>query len=173
MDSHLRAGLGLTGLCRSHFVLPATDWLLGSPPRPRGSPFVPADLPTSEGAFPGVGLFLTFSSPPGGQVLSGFLSSCFSLLLSFILPGYMGILLVFLGVRGPLLMFSRCSVRIVPFVDVFLMCLLGEMNSHPLTPPPSWKVCYIPGIVHDTWEPTAIQTDNDARPCGPCIVSRV
>ena len=68
VDSHLRAGLGLTGLCRSHFVLPATDWLLGSPPRPRGSPFVPADLPTSEGTSQGVETFP--SSLLGVQVLS-------------------------------------------------------------------------------------------------------
>ena len=47
----------------------------------------------------------------------------------FILPGYMGIFLVLLGVRGPLLVFSRCSVRIVPFVDVVSMHLWGEMNS--------------------------------------------
>ena len=67
--------------------------------------------------------------PTGAQVPSHFLSSSFSLLLSFVLPGYVGIFLVLLGVQGPLLVFSRCSVRIVPFVDVFLTHLRGEMNS--------------------------------------------
>ena len=71
---------------------------------------------------------LTFSSLPGAQVPSCFLSSSFPLLLSSVLPGHMRIFLVLLGVQGPLLVFSRCSVRIVPFVAVFLMHLWGEMN---------------------------------------------
>ena len=71
---------------------------------------------------------LSFSFPPGVQVPSHFLSSSFSI-FSFILPGYTGIFLVLLGVRGLLLMFNRCSVRVVPFVDVFLMHLWGEVNS--------------------------------------------
>ena len=72
---------------------------------------------------------LSFSYPhPWEPVLSCFLFSSFSL-LSFILPSYTGIFHVILGVRGPLLVFSWCAVRIIPFVDVFLMHLWGEMNS--------------------------------------------
>ena len=65
---------------------------------------------------------LTLSSLPGIQVPSCLLSSSFSL-LSFILPGYMGIPFVLLDVRGPLPVFSRWSERIAPFVDVFFMHL--------------------------------------------------
>ena len=71
---------------------------------------------------------LCFSSPPGVLRPSHFLSSFFSL-LSFALPSYMGILLVLSGVQGLLLMFSWCSVRIVPSVDVFFMHLWRETNS--------------------------------------------
>ena len=120
---------GTDHLCRSHSVLPSTDQLLGSPPSPQSSPSVPADLPAREGASSGVGIFSHLSSLPGTQVPSCFLSSSFSLFLSSIPPGYMGIFLGLFGVTGPLLVFSRCSVRIVPFVDVFLMCLWGEINS--------------------------------------------
>ena len=48
-DAH---GCGMHCLCGSHSVLPATDRLLHSPPGLRSSTSVPADLPTSEGAFP-------------------------------------------------------------------------------------------------------------------------
>ena len=54
---------------------------------------------------------LTFSSLPRVQVLSCFLSSSLSLLSD--LCGYKGIFGVFLGVWGPLLAFSRWSVRTV------------------------------------------------------------
>ena len=47
-------------------------------------------------------------------------SSFLFFLLSFILPSCEGIFLVLLGVQSLPLMFSRCSVRIVPLVDVFL-----------------------------------------------------
>ena len=70
----------------------------------------------------------TLSSLPGVQVPPCFPASSFPL-LSFLLPGYVGIFLVLLGVRDPLLVFSRCCVRMVPFVHVFLMRLWGEMNS--------------------------------------------
>ena len=56
---------------------------------------------------------LTFSSLPRVQVLSCFLSSSFSLLLSFVLSGYKGVSLILLGVWGPLLVFSGWSMRTV------------------------------------------------------------
>ena len=123
-------GYGSDSLCRCHSVLPATDWLLHSPLSPQISPSVTADLSVCEGASLVQERLLSFSSPPPPpSVPSRFLSSSFSLLFSFILPGYTGILLFLLGVLGLLLVFSMCSVRIVPFVDVFLMCLWGEVNS--------------------------------------------
>ena len=55
----------------------------------------------------------------GVLVLSYFL---FSLFFSSFLSSYLvalGIFLDLLDAQSPLLVFSRCSVRIVPFVDVF------------------------------------------------------
>ena len=49
----------------------------------------------------------------------------------FVLCGYIEIFLVLLGIWGPLLVLSRWSVRIIPFVDVFLVHLCGEMLSYP------------------------------------------
>ena len=49
--------------------------------------------------------------------------------LSFILSGCEGFFLILWGVWSLLLMFSRCSVRVFPFVDVFLMYLYGELNT--------------------------------------------
>ena len=54
-------------------------------------------------------------------------------------------------------------------------CLLGAfmwrdaLLSSRRTPSPPWTVCYMQGIVHDTWDPTVIQADNDAHPCGPWV----
>ena len=104
-----------------------TDLLLCSPLSPWSSPSVPAD-PGSERASPDAEISPLLQLPIGVQVPSRFYSSSFSL-ISFILPGYSGIFLVISGVQGPLLVFSWCSVRIIPFVDVFLMHLWGEMNS--------------------------------------------
>ena len=137
--------LGCTGCSmdhahRSHSVLPSTDQLLHSPLSPWNSFWVPADFPNWEvrGFLCVQELLLTFGSPPGVLVPSHFL---FSFFLSFILPGCVGIFLVLLDVWGLLLVFSKSSVRIVPFVDVFLMYLWGEANSTSsysaiLTPPP-------------------------------------
>ena len=73
---------------------------------------------------------LSFSSPnPGAQILCHSLSSFFSLLLLWVPSVYAGIFPVLPSAQGPRLMFSWSSVRIVPFVDVFLMRLWGEMNS--------------------------------------------
>ena len=45
----------------------------------------------------------------------------------------------FWDVWGLLPAFSRCSVGVVPHVDVFLMYLWGGRWSPRLTPPPSWR----------------------------------
>ena len=50
-----------------------------------------------------------------------------------------GEFLAFWEVWGLLPAFSRCSVGVVPHVDVFLMYLWGGRWSPYLTPPPSWR----------------------------------
>ena len=132
-DTRLRLdmqGCGTDHLCRSHSVLPATDGLLHSPLIAPETPLLSQLISLPVRGLPQVWEpLVSFSSPLGVQVLSCFLSSSFSLLLSFILPGYVEIFLVLSGVQGPLLVYCSCSVRLVPFVDVFLMHLWGEMNS--------------------------------------------
>ena len=49
---------------------------------------------------------------------------------------------IFWEVWGLLPAFSRCSVGVVPHVDVFLMYLWGGRWSPHLTPPPSWRSLY-------------------------------
>ena len=46
---------------------------------------------------------------------------------------------IFWEVWGLLPAFSRCSVGVVPHVDVFLMYLWGGRWPPRLTPPPSWR----------------------------------
>ena len=50
-----------------------------------------------------------------------------------------GDFLAFWEVWGLLPAFSRCSVGVVPHVDVFLIHLWGGRWSLHLTPPPSWR----------------------------------
>lgn len=57
----------------------------------------------------------------------------------FHLPDCKGIFLVLLFVWSLPQMFSRCSVRTVPFIDVFWMCLWGERNSASSIPS-SWHL---------------------------------
>ena len=56
----------------------------------------------------------------------------------FCLTQVCGDFLAFWGVWGLLPVFSRCSVGVVPHVDVFLMYLLEGRSSPCLTPLPSW-----------------------------------
>ena len=98
---------------------------------------VPAVFSTVRKFFWVWGLPLTFSFPPG--LLVPVLIPLF-LFSSYILPSCDRIFLVLLGVWSLLLMISRCSMRNVPFVDVFSMYLWGVMNSTSsystiLTPP--------------------------------------
>lgn len=112
----------------SYSVLSATDMLLHYPLSPWSSPPVLADLSTSEGAFPSVGPSLLLFLHP--MDVCTILFSLF-FYVSFILPGCQGIFLVLLGPQGILLVLSRCSVITVPFADVFLKYLWGEVSSHP------------------------------------------
>lgn len=71
--------------------------------------------------------FLYFQLPARScWSLSSFL---FSFFLSFVLPGFDGIFLVFIDVLSFLLIFSMCSARTVPCADVFLMQLWGQKCS--------------------------------------------
>ena len=130
-------GCGTGHVHSSYSVLPSTDHLLRSPPIPWRSLSVPADFPPVRG-FSECGDLPSPSAPHQG---------CWSLpdssFLSFILPSGEGTFLVLLGVRSLPLMFSRCSVRTVPFVDVLLTYLWGETNSASsystiLTSPPRY-----------------------------------
>ena len=123
----------------SYFALPSTDYLLHSPLIPWRSLSVPADFPTVRGFFWVWKTLLTFSFPLGLLILFD------SPFLSFVLPYCEGSFLVFLGVQSLPLMFSRCSVRTVSFVDVFLMHLWREINSMSsyssiLTFPPTFSM---------------------------------
>ena len=122
-------GCGMDPQWRSYTVLPATDRLLQCPLSPQIFHSVPADLPASEGAFLSVGTSPLLQVPPKRCRSHPVFSFLLFFFPFFILPGCLGIFLVLLGVQGPLLVFSRCSVRIVPFVDVVLMYLWGEVNS--------------------------------------------
>ena len=83
--------------------------------------------------------FLLHSSLPLVQVLSLFFCLCFSI---FFCPTQVhGDFLSFWEVWGLLPAFSRCSVGVVPHVDVFLMCLWGGRCSPRLTLLPSWSSC--------------------------------
>ena len=130
---------GVDHLCSSYLVLPSADCLLYSPLIPQKSFSVAANFPTVREFFWVRGPPLTFSFPPG--LLVPFLIPLFFFSSFFPPTGYEGIFLVLLGIRSLPLMFSRCSMTIVPFVDVFLMYLWGETNSVSfysaiLTPPP-------------------------------------
>ena len=70
--------------------------------------------------------FLFFSSLPGVQVLSCFLF--FFFFFPFILPSYLEIFLVHSRVWGLQPVFIRCSLRVVPFVDVFLIYLWVKVS---------------------------------------------
>ena len=116
-------------LCRSHSVLSATDWPFHPPPKASDAPLLLQLISPLVRGLPQMWEPLhCFSSTPGAQILPCFLFSSFSL-LSFIPPGYAGIFLVLSSAQGLLLVFSWCSVRVVPSANVFLMHLWREMNS--------------------------------------------
>ena len=126
-------------LCRSHSVLPATDQFLSSLWAPE-APFLSQLISPLLTKLPQESL--SSPSPPSqgrrSCPTSTFLFFLFSLSSC---PVTLGPFLVLLGVQVLLLAFSRCSVRTVPFVEVFLMYLWVEVNSMSsystiFTPPP-------------------------------------
>ena len=124
-------GCGMDRLCRSRSVLSVTDWPFHPPLTTSDTPLLSQLISPSMRGLPWMREpLLCFSSLREVQSWSNFLSSSFPL-LSFVLPSYVGIFLVLSGVHGLLLVFSWCSVRIVPSVDVFLMHLWREMSYTP------------------------------------------
>ena len=94
-------GCGMNRLCRCHSVLPV----------PKARPLSPLISLLVRGLPQMQEPLLTFSSSPGVHVPSNFLSS-FSFLYTLVLPSSVGIFLVLLGVRGPLLVFNGCPVEL-------------------------------------------------------------
>ena len=77
------------------------------------------------------------SFPCQGCCPFSFLFFCFFFLSSY--PVVWGFLIAFLGVRGLLLVFSRCSVRTVAFVEVFFFfffrgVFIDISSSHHISP---------------------------------------
>ena len=116
-----------------HFALRTPVAVLSSV-APKLSPHPPS-LPVK--GLPSVWkLFLLHSSLPLVQVPSLFFCLC---CFFFFCPTQVcGEFLAFWEVWGLLPAFSRCSVRVVPHVDVLLMYLWGGRWSPRLTLPPSW-----------------------------------
>ena len=113
-----------SNLCRFHSVLPPQTGCCAL----LQALAVLADLPTSKRAFLDAETSSFLQLPPGAQVPIHFPSFSFSL-LSFILSSYVGIFLVPFGIWSPLQVFSKCSVRTVSFVNVFLIHLWRKVNS--------------------------------------------
>ena len=119
--THL-SGWGMRAICVGLTLscLPQTECgaLHQQPPK---LPFCPNWSPS----WWGEPLFSFSSPPPGMQVLYFFLCSYFYLFLSFILPWYVGVFLVFLGACYPLHVFQmNCSICICN-LDAFG----GEIDS--------------------------------------------
>ena len=119
-------------LCKSRSILPATDWplhflliALKAPPI-----FITAYFTVGEGALP---RFSNRSFPSALHPSSGEDSTPFPFFFSFPCSHLSYLVtwehfLILRGVQGPLLAFSRGSVRISPPVHVFLICLWGAVN---------------------------------------------
>ena len=121
-------------LCVGVSTLPSTPLLLHYPLRLRSSP----SSPTVRGLASVWKLFLLHSSLPEVQIPSQFL--CLLFFSFFFCPTLVsGAFLAFMEVWGLLPAFNRCSVEILPHIDVFLMYLWRGRQSPGLTPPPSWR----------------------------------
>ena len=127
--------VGNNPLCGNLSALPCTPLLLCSPPWLQSFPSIhPPSLPVK--GLPSVWkLFLLHSSLPEVQVPSLFFCLCF-----FFCPTQVrGEFLAFWEVWGPMPAFSRCSVGVVPHVDVWLMYLWGGKWFPHLTTLPSLR----------------------------------
>ena len=131
--------VGTDPLCGNLSALPSAPLLLRSPPWFRSFPLAHPLFPPVKGLPSVWKLFLLHSSLPDLQVPSLFFVSVFPF---FFCPTQEHReFLAFWEVWGLLPAFSRCSVGVVPHVDVFLTYLWGGRWSPRLTPPPSWRSC--------------------------------
>ena len=121
-------------VCASFSIMPATNWLLHSPPRLWHSPSILTDPPDSEGTLRVWDLFYFIEIEgtlrgmllpwEGAQVLFQFFPSFF-----FCPTRLCGDYIALSEVWGLLSPFSRYSVRIVTHVNVFLIYLSEEVAS--------------------------------------------
>ena len=126
-------------LCRNLSALPSAPIAAFSSMAPKLPPCYhpPSPFPPVKGLPRVWKLFLLHSFLPEVQVPSVFFGSVFSF---FFCPTQVrGEFLAFWEVWSLLPAFSRCSVGVVPRVDVFLMYLWGGRWSPRLTPLPSWR----------------------------------
>ena len=115
-------------LCGNLSALPSAPLLLCSPPWLESFPPAHPPSPPVKGLPSVWKLFLLHSSLLEVQVPSLFFCLCF-----FFFPTQVhGDFLAFWEVSGLLPAFSRCSVGVVPHVDVFLMYLWEEGDLHVL-----------------------------------------
>ena len=129
--------VGTNPLCGNLSTLPSAPLLLCSPPWLRNFPTATPHLHQWRG-FLVCGNIFSFTAPS---------LRCRSRPYSFVSVFYFffcptqvrGEFLAFGEVWGLLPAFSRCSLGVVPHVDVFLMYLWGVRWSPRLNPPPSWR----------------------------------
>ena len=123
--------------CRNLSALPSAPLLLRSPPWLRNFTLTTPCLHQWRG-FLVCGNFPSFTAP--SQRCRSCPYSFVSVFSFFFGPTQVcGEFLAFWEVWGLLPVFSRCSVGVVPHVDVFLVYLWGGRWSPRLTPPPSWR----------------------------------
>ena len=88
-------------------------------------------------------------------LFQSFYLDSFVSLFCFIFPFFLPFYLSFLEVWGLLPAFNRCSIGIIPHVEVFFMYLLYGRQSPHLTPPPFWSLATLQDIFwswRSNWE---------------------
>ena len=129
-------------LCRCHSVQSATDWLFHPSPTASDAPPLFQLISLLLRGLPGCGKLSSSSTPLRGTQVPSVLSSSFSLILPLIIPGHVGIFPILSSVQGLQLVFSQCTMIVVPSVGVFLMHLQREINS---------MFCYSSTILKSLW----------------------
>ena len=129
--------VGTDPLCGNLSTLPSAPLLLHSPMWLQSFPPPNPCLHQWRG-FLVCGNFSSFTAPSQRCRFCPY--SFVSVFSFFFCPTHVrGEFLAFWEVWGLLPGFSRCSVGVVPHVDVFLMYLWGGRWSPCLSPPPSWR----------------------------------
>ena len=159
--------VGTDPLCGNLSTLPSVPLLLRSPPWLWSFPPAQPRLCQWRG-FLVCGNFSSFTAP--SQWCRSHPYSFVSVFSFFFCPTQVrGEFLAFGEVWGFLPAFSRCSVAVVPHVDVFLMYLWGGRWSPRLTPPPSWRsphiyiYIYTEDYIQENLSNTALQSKAQAQ----------